>query len=38
MGSNPDTVYWMDVSDDARKLHITLKKIETKGGQKNIEK
>jgi hypothetical protein len=36
VGSNPGTVYWMDVSN---LLAITLKKIENKGsqmGQKNI--
>jgi hypothetical protein len=30
VGSNPSTVYWMDVSD---LLAITLKKIENKGSQ-----
>jgi hypothetical protein len=39
-GSNPGTIYWMDVSD---LLAITLKKFENKGSQmghtkKNIEK
>jgi hypothetical protein len=35
VGSNPGTLYWMNVSDDARQA-ITLKKIESKN--KNIKK
>ncbi len=30
VGSNPGTIYWMDISDDAA---ITLKKFENKGSQ-----
>jgi hypothetical protein len=30
VGSNPDSIYWMDVSD---LLAITLRKIENKGSQ-----
>ncbi len=40
VGSNPDTVYWMNVSDDAN--YYLKRKIKNKGGQmwhtKKLEK